>query len=165
MLSFSLDQSTYRDLDPALVAGDYMAWNYFEEFDSAENREFLAQLHERIGPRPATDPMATTYSAVLLWAEAVRRAGSTDLTAVRSVLDRVSVATPLGELRVNPATGHAVKTLAIGQIAGDGRVQVVWHAPKPVEGIPFPETRTRERWEALLARLKQEWGGRWERPQ
>ena len=42
----------------------------------------------------------------------------------------------LGELRVNSATGHAVKTLAIGQIAADGRVQVVWHAPKPVVTWP-----------------------------
>jgi urea transport system substrate-binding protein len=164
-LSFSLDQATYRDLDPAIVAGDYMAWNYFEEFDSPENREFLERLHERIGPRPATDPMATTYSAVLLWAEAVRRAGSTDLTAVRSVLDKVVVSTPLGELRVNAANGHAVKTLAIGQISADGKVQVVWHAPKPVEATPFPESRSREEWEKLLTKLRQEWGGRWERPQ
>jgi urea transport system substrate-binding protein len=47
MLSFSLDQTGYRELDPALVAGDYLAWNYFEAFDSQENRDFLRALHER----------------------------------------------------------------------------------------------------------------------
>jgi urea transport system substrate-binding protein len=165
LLSFSLDETGYRELDPSLVAGDYMAWNYFESFDSPENRSFLQAMRERFGPRPVTDPMATTYSAVLLWAEAVRRAGSFDLAAVRGALDKVMVKTPLGELRVNPANGHAVKTIAIGQIGADGKVQVVWSAPKPVEATPYPETRSREDWEKLLAQLQQEWGGKWQAPQ
>ena len=164
LLSFSLDQTGYRDLDPSLVAGDYMAWNYFEAFDSAPNREFVAAMRERFGPRPVTDPMATTYSAVLLWAEAVRQAGALDLARVRSVLGNVVVSTPLGELRVNPANGHAVKTIAIGQIAPDGKVQVVWSAPKPVEATPYPDTRPREDWEKLLAQLQHDWGGKWEAP-
>ena len=164
VLSFSLDQTGYRELDSSLVAGDYLAWNYFESFDSAENREFLRSLHERFGPRPVTDPMATSYSAVLLWAEAVKRAGALDLAALRTVLGAVTVSTPLGELRVNGTNQHAVKTVAIGQIGGDGKVQVVWSAPKPVEATPFPETRSREDWEKLLAKLQHDWGGKWEAP-
>jgi urea transport system substrate-binding protein len=165
LLSFSLDQTGYRGLDPALVAGDYMAWNYFESFDSPENREFLKEMHDRFGPRPATDPMATTYSAVLLWAEAARRAGSTDVGAIRGVLDKTTVATPLGPLHVNAQNGHAAKTVAIGQIEKEGDVQIVWSAPKAVEATPYPETRSREDWEKLLAKLSSDWGGRWERPQ
>src|SRR5262249_43512876 len=148
LLSFSLDQTGYRDLDPSIVAGDYLAWTYFEGVDSAENREFLGALHERFGPlRPATDPMATSYSAVLLWAEAVRRARSLDPAEVRDALRSVRVSTPLGELRVDATTGHAVKGIAIGQIERDGKVQVVWSAPKAVEATPFPETRSRDAWE------------------
>ena len=164
LLSFSLDQTGYRELDSSLVAGDYLAWNYFEAFDSPENRDFLRALHERFGPRPVTDPMATSYSAVLLWAEAVRRAGSLELAALRSTLGAVSVSTPLGELRVNAANQHAVKTVAIGQIGGDGKVQVVWSAPKPVEATPFPETRSQEDWQKLLTKLQHDWGGKWEAP-
>jgi len=164
MLSFSLDQTGYRDLDPSLVAGDYMAWNYFESFDSPENRDFRKALHDRFGPRPITDPMATTYSGVLLWAEAVRLAGSVEVAAVRGVLDKVVVKTPLGELRINPANGHAVKTIAIGQIGADGGVQVVWAAPKPVGATPYPESRSRADWEALLTKLQHDWGGKWEAP-
>jgi urea transport system substrate-binding protein len=164
LLSFSLDQTGYSGLEPALVAGDYLAWNYFEAYDSPENQTFLRTLHERFGPRPATDPMATSYSAVLLWAEAVRRAGSLDLAPMRAALGDVTVSTPLGELRVSAANGHAVKTIAIGQIGQDGKVQVVWSAPKPVEATPFPETRSREEWEKLLAKLQHDWGGKWEAP-
>jgi len=164
MLSFSLDRTGYRELDPKLVAGDYLAWNYFEAFDSPANREFLSALHERFGPRPATDPMATSYSAVLLWAEAVRRAGSLELAAIRGVLDKVTVETPLGLLRVTPSNGHAVKTVAIGQIGADGSIQVAWSAPKPVEATPYPETRTREEWDRLLVKLQHEWGGKWQAP-
>jgi urea transport system substrate-binding protein len=163
LLSFSLDQTGYRELDPSLVAGDYLAWNYFESFDSQENRDFLRALHDRFGPRPVTDPMATSYSAVLLWAAAANRAGSLELGALRGALGSVSVSTPLGELRVNAETQHAVKTIAIGQIGRDGKVQVVWSAPKPVEATPFPETRSREDWEKLLAKLHHDWGGKWER--
>ncbi len=166
LLSFSLDQTGYRDLDPSIVAGDYLAWSYFEELDSAENRDFLQALHDRFGPlRPATDPMATSYSAVLLWAEAVRRAESLEPAAVRAALNVSRVSSPLGELRIDPATGHAVKGIAIGQIERDGKVQVVWSAPKAALPTPFPETRTREAWEALLSDLQREWGGRWEAPE
>jgi len=56
LLSFSLDQTGYRDLDPSLVAGDYLAWNYFEGFESQENRQFLEALHER---SPADRPQVT----------------------------------------------------------------------------------------------------------
>jgi urea transport system substrate-binding protein len=164
LLSFSLDQTGYRELDPSLLAGDYLAWNYFEAFESQENRDFLRALHDRFGPRPATDPMATSYSAVLLWAAAVRRAGSLEMSAIRSVLDKVSVSTPLGELRVTPSNDHAVKTIAIGQIGRDGKVQVVWSAPKPVEATPYPETRSKEDWEKLLVKLQAEWGGKWNAP-
>jgi urea transport system substrate-binding protein len=164
LLSFSLDQTGYRELDPLLVAGDYLAWNYFEAFESPENAEFLRTLHERFGPRPATDPMATSYSAVLLWAEAVRRAGSLDMAAIRGVLDKVVVKTPLGDLRVTPSNDHAVKTIAIGQIGNDGKVSVVWSAPKPVEATPYPETRSHEEWDGLLAKLQRDWGGKWEAP-
>jgi len=164
MLSFSLDQTGYRELDPALVAGDYLAWNYFEAFDSQENREFLRALHDRFGPRPVTDPMATSYSAVLLWAEAVRRAGSLDIADIRRAFDKVSVSTPLGELRISQTNGHAIKTIAIGQIGTEGKVQVVWSAPKPVEATPYPETRSREDWEKLLTQLQHDWGGKWEAP-
>jgi urea transport system substrate-binding protein len=164
MLSFSLDRTGYRELDPKLVANDYLAWNYFEAFESPANKDFLAKLHERFGPRPATDPMATSYSAVLLWAEMVRRAGSLELGAIRGVLDKVTVSTPLGELRISPENGHAVKTVAIGQIGADGSVQVVWSVPKPVEATPYPETRSREEWEKLLVKLQREWGGKWQAP-
>jgi urea transport system substrate-binding protein len=164
LLSFSLDQTGYRELDPSLVAGDYLAWNYFEAFESQENRDFIHALHERFGPRPVTDPMATSYSAVLLWAEAVKQAGSLDIGAIRGVFDKVHVSTPLGELRVSPTTLHAVKTIAIGQIGRDGKVQVVWAAPKPVEATPYPETRSREDWEKLLAKLQHDWGGKWQAP-
>jgi hypothetical protein len=80
------------------------------------------------------------------------------------VLDKVTVATPLGELRISPSNGHAVKTVAIGQIGPEGTVQVVWSAPKPVEATPYPETRSREDWEKLLAQLQHDWGGKWQAP-
>jgi urea transport system substrate-binding protein len=166
ILSFSLDQTGYTGLDPSLVAGDYLAWNYFEAFESQENQDFLRAFHDRFGPRPVTDPMATSYSAVLFWAELVRQARSLDLASLRRAIGGVAVSTPLGELRVSAPTQHAVKTIAIGQIGHDGKVQVVWSAPKPVEATPFPETRSRDDWEKLLAKLQHDWGGsgKWEPP-
>jgi urea transport system substrate-binding protein len=164
LLSFSFDQTGYRDLDPSVVAGDYIAWSYFESFDSPANKEFLRLLHDRFGPlRPATDPMATSYAAVRLWAEAVRHARSAEPAAVREALKRVKVTAPFGDLRVDGETGHAVRGVNIGQIDHEGKVQLVWGAPRPVEAVPYPDTRSHEAWEKLLADLYREWGGRWER--
>jgi urea transport system substrate-binding protein len=160
MLSFSMDQTTYRELDIGQVEGDYLASSYFESFVSAANQDLIARVHDRFGPRPVTDAMATAYSAVLLWADAVRRAGSVDPQAVRAAVEQASVDTPIGPLLVSH-DGHVAKPMAIAQIGHEGEVQVVWTTPKPLDATPYPDTRTRQAWESLVGSLEKTWGG-WE---
>ena len=160
MLSFSMDQTTYRELDVGQVEGDYLAWSYFESLVSAPNQDLIARVHDRFGPRPVTDAMATAYSAVLVWADAVRRAGSIDPQAVRAAVEQASVDTPIGPLRVS-RDGHVAKPMAIAQIGREGEVQVVWTTPKPMDATPYPDTRTRQEWESFVASLEKTWGG-WE---
>jgi urea transport system substrate-binding protein len=163
MLSFSLDQTTYRELDFGEIEGDYLAWSYFSSVDSPANKELLARVVQRFGPRPVTDAMATAYSAVLMWADAARRARTFDPRAVRAALEQATVETPVGGLRVS-ADGHVPRTVDVAQIGRDGDVQIVWSSPNPIDATPYPDSRTREAWDALVETMRKRWSGTWEAP-
>src|SRR6185436_10753689 len=76
-ISFSIGEEELRHLNPAHMAGDYAAWNYFQSIDSRENREFVQRFRAKYGPqRVVTDPMEAAYVGMKLWAEAVAEAGS-----------------------------------------------------------------------------------------
>jgi urea transport system substrate-binding protein len=55
----------------------------------------------------------------------------------------------------------------MGKIVGDSRIEVVYSSDKLLSPEPFPSTRTRAEWEALLQFLYGQWKGNWvntERP-
>src|SRR5690606_31448147 len=61
-ISFSIEEEELRQLDPADVAGDYAAWNYFQSIASDENTAFINSFRQKYGPqRVVTDPMESAY--------------------------------------------------------------------------------------------------------
>ncbi|MGY3034096.1 urea transport system substrate-binding protein [Bradyrhizobium sp. USDA 4354] len=76
-------------LAPEESDGVIVAYNYFQELDTPKNKEFLARLDASIGKaRPYINGDAFGgYSGVMLWAEAVKRAGSFEREAVTSAFE------------------------------------------------------------------------------
>ncbi len=161
-LSSSISEAELGALEPGEVAGDYVAASYFASLDTPQNKRFLARFGRRFGEgRAVSAAMAAAYTDVLLWAQAVRAAGSADPPAVRSAVTGMSYDAPRGPIRVDPATLHTAQTARVGKVDGSGRLVQVYLSPEPVVPEPFPPGRTLAEWEAFLDGLYKRWGGRW----
>lgn len=164
-VSFSLGETELAQMDAAAMEGNYAAWNYFQSVDSAQNRDFISAYRERFGDEAVTaDPMDAAFTAVHLWASAVRSAGSTDPAAVRRAIGGDGYHSPAGLVYVDAETQHTWKPVRIGRARSDGQFDVVWESDKPVRPMPFPIFRERREWERELEELRVGWGGAWARP-
>jgi urea transport system substrate-binding protein len=160
-VSFSIAETELATIGVKDFVGDYAAWNYFQSVDSEENRRFVEGLRRRTGATTASDPMEAAYLGVHLWARAVHEAGATETMAVLQSLADQSFPAPEGVVYVDAFTHHTWKTVRIGRIRSDGQFDIVWDSRRPVRPVPFPAYRTRAEWEAFLAALFHQWGGRW----
>jgi urea transport system substrate-binding protein len=161
-LSFNVSEEELSGLTPAEVVGQYAAGNYFQSLDLPENQAFLRRVRARLGPeRLVSDPMQTAYTLVHVWAQAVRAAGSDDARAVRRAIKGQHFDSPQGPVTIDPATLHTVQVSRVGRVDAHGHFQEVFLSPRPIPPEPFPASRSRQAWEALLQDLHRRWGGRW----
>jgi urea transport system substrate-binding protein len=164
-ISFSIGEEEVRHLRLSDLAGHYAAWTYFQSIDLAENRMFIERFHHRYGPqRVLTDPMQTAYVGVLLWAQSVSAAGTSDPRLVRREMLSQRRATPAGPLRIDAATQHAYRQPRIGRLRSDGQFDIVWAAEQPLSPRPYPASRSAQDWRALLHDLYTQWGEQWAAP-
>jgi urea transport system substrate-binding protein len=103
--------------------------------------------------------------SVKLWADAVQKAKSLDVPAVRQSMREARMASPDGELRIDATTQHAYKQPRIGRITPSGQFDVVWTAAEPMPPEPYPIERSAEQWLAVLHDLQRSWNGQWVAPQ
>jgi len=173
-ISFSVDENLLQSIGSRQMIGDYAAWNYFQSIPSKKNRDFIANIQKRYGrDRATSDAMEAAYSAVYLWAEAIRksagerpryRAVDADPENIRHAIKNRSFHAPSGMVFVDPKTQHLYKTARIGRIVENGQFQIEWESEAPVRPQPYPIFRTIEAWEDQLAMFKQEWNGQWSAP-
>lgn len=165
VVSFSVSEEELSHLEAETIAGHHAAWTYFQSLESSENDDFVWRFRARHGEdRVTSDPIEAAYSAVLLWAAAVERAGTTSPAAVREALRGLSLRAPSGMIHVDAETLHLWKVPRVGRVRADGQFEVVWSSRTPVRPEPFLGTRTREEWQAHLEGLRSAWGGSWEAP-
>jgi urea transport system substrate-binding protein len=164
-VSFGTVEHELRSLVAHDVAGDYTAWNYFQNIDRPENHEFVRRFQERYGlHRMTSDPVAAAYAGVNLWAQAVQTVGSEDVGAIRLALGGQSFEAPEGLVRIDPHNQHAWRTARLGRFSTDGRIEIIWTSQEPIAPVPYPPSRSRAAWDAWLQGLSQEWGGQWVNP-
>lgn len=167
-VSFSVTEATLDRFGLAgiEIKGDYLAWSYFQSLSTPESQSFVQRFRARYGDqRDVADPMAVAYAGVRLWARAVKEAGSTDTATLLRTMDAQTYAAPEGQLRIDPSTNHAWKVFRMGKVGEAGAVEIVFTSDKAIEPVPFPLTRTRGEWEALVSRLSTGWKGGWSNPQ
>jgi urea transport system substrate-binding protein len=89
--------------DGILIAG-----NYSPEIDTPANKDFLATYKKRYGnANPVHELAVSQYQGIMLWAEAVRKAGSVDHDALIKVLETgLKIEGPAGTVTVEPKTHH-----------------------------------------------------------
>ncbi len=89
--------------------GIMVAYHYSQELDTPANNDFKARWAQAYGDTSAIHEIAVSnYQGVLTWAEAVRRAGSTNRDDVIAALEEgLSIEGPGGTVTIDPQTHHA----------------------------------------------------------
>jgi len=165
VVTFALAEDELRNMPTANVAGDYAAWTYFQSLDRPENQSFVREFKARYGnDRVTSDVIASSYTAVRLWARAVEEAQSSDVRQVRSAMRRQSMDAPEGIIAVDPETQHTWRPATIGRFRPDGQFDIVWSSRTAVRPVPFPITRSRGEWLAFVDGLRAAWDGGWAAP-
>ena len=160
VVTFSIAEDELRSIDHADLVGHYAAWNYFQSIDRAENRRFVAAFKQRYGQdRVTSDVITAAYNSVLLWANAVRETGTTDVHQVRNAMRRQSLDAPEGIIAVDPETQHTWRPVYLAKIRADGQFDIVWSSKVAVRPVPYPITRSRAAWNAFVEELHLRWGG------
>ncbi|WP_406291032.1 urea ABC transporter substrate-binding protein [Embleya sp. NBC_00896] len=138
VLSVSVAEEEVRGIGPGNIAGQPVAWNYYQTTDNARNTEFVAAYKAKYGADKVTsDPMEAGYNSVYLWKAAVEKAQSFDPEAVRKASDGVSIDAPEGKVTIDGATQHVYKTARIGVVQPDGLIKEVWNSGAPVKPDPY----------------------------
>lgn len=164
-ISFSIAEPELGSMKVEDLEGDYAAWNYFMSVETPENRSFVAAYRKRFGAdRVVSDPMEAAWCGVHLWARAVEEAGSAAPADVLDSIRDLGFEGPGGMVYVDHETRHLWKTVRIGRVRADAQFDIVWSSDRPVRPVPFPRTRSRAQWDALLDGLQRGWGGRWAAP-
>ncbi|MEO0434312.1 MAG: urea ABC transporter substrate-binding protein [Cyanobacteria bacterium J06656_5] len=137
VMSVSIAEEEVRTIGPDFLTGHYAAWNYFQTVESAENEKWVSDFKAEYGDdRVTNDPMEAAYIMVYLWKQAVEKAGSTDIAAVREAAYGQVFDAPGGTVTMNP-NHHISKTVRIGEIREDGLFDIVSATDGPVTPIPW----------------------------
>jgi len=146
VVAFSVGEEELRGIDTRPLVGNLAAWNYFESVKNPQNAKFVADwkayAKAKNLPNYATavtnDPMEATYVGIHMWAQAVEKAGSTDVGKVREAMGGQTFKAPSGfTLTMDKTNHHLHKPVMIGEIQDDGQFNVVWKTPEPIRAQPW----------------------------
>ncbi len=159
VVAFSVGEEELRGIDTKPLVGNLAAWNYFESVKNPDNTKFVAdwkayakaQNLPNYGTAVTNDPMEATYVGIHMWAQAVEKAGTTDVDKVRAAMAGQTFKAPSGfTLTMDKTNHHLHKPVMIGEIEDNGQFNVVWKTPEPVRAQPWSPFIPGQRQEAGL---------------
>ncbi|MER5649486.1 urea ABC transporter substrate-binding protein [Streptosporangium sp. NPDC002524] len=138
VLSVSVAEEEVKGIGVDNIAGHPVAWNYYQTTENPANEKFVAAFKAKYGADKVTsDPMEAGYNAVYLWAEAVKKAGSVEVEAVRKAAGGIALERPEGLVTIDGENQHMYKTARIGVIQPDGLIKEVWNSGEPIKPDPY----------------------------
>ncbi|MBD0383469.1 urea ABC transporter substrate-binding protein [Paenibacillus sedimenti] len=140
-MSVSIAEEEVRGIGASVLEGHYTAWNYYQTTDTPENKKFVEAYKAKYGKdRVTDDPIEAGYTAVYLWAEAVKKAGSFDVEKVKTAAKGIEFNSPEGKVTIDGENQHISKTARIGQIQADGLIKEIWNSGQPLKPDPYLKT-------------------------
>ena len=136
VVAFSVGEEELSGIDTEPLVGHLAAWNYFMSADADVNYDFIEKWHAFIGneERVTNDPMEAHYIGFNMWVQAVEKAGTTDVDAVRESMYGLTYPNLTGGTAVMNTNHHLTKPVLIGEIQADGQFETVWQTPGGVIG-------------------------------
>ncbi len=141
VLTVSIGEAEAALMNPKLLAGHMVAWNYLMAVDTKENRAFLADWRAHVGKPDAVanDAIEATLIAFRLWSKAVAAANDPAPDAVRRALHGATARSLTGfDVFVDPLNGHLHKPAFVGRLRGDGKLDIVWRS----SGLVAPDAKS-----------------------
>jgi len=146
VVAFSVGEEELRGIDTKPLVGNLAAWNYFMSVKNPTNTAFIAKYRSwakahnipNADKLVTNDPMEATYVGINMWAQAVKKAGTTDVDKVRAAMAGQSFAAPSGYTLTMDATNHHLhKPVMIGEVRADGQFNVVYKTPTTIKAEPW----------------------------
>ncbi|MGI0490906.1 urea ABC transporter substrate-binding protein [Alkalinema pantanalense CENA528] len=140
VLSFTISEEEVAAIGSEYLMGHYAAWNYFQTLNSEANQKFVKAFHGKYGSdRRLNDPIASAYTAVYLWKQAVEKAGTTkDLEAIRRATIGQTMVSPMGRVTIH-RNHHLSKPFYIGKVRSDGLFNIVYGSTGPIAPVPWSQ--------------------------
>jgi branched-chain amino acid transport system substrate-binding protein len=138
ILSYSFGSGNEHQMLPASDSEGIVApYSYFMEIDSPQNKAWVDRYHKKFGANaPYQNSISMGgYEATMLWAEAVRKAGSAERDAVIKAMEAgASYTGPAGVLTMNGTIHHASRDIFLGQCQnGSFKVLTKWDQQFPAD--------------------------------
>ncbi|CAJ0695506.1 urea ABC transporter substrate-binding protein [Ralstonia sp. 22086] len=145
VVAFSVGEEELRGIDTKPLVGHLAAWNYFMSVKNPVNDDFKKKWAAWVkannlpggDKRVTNDPMEATYVGIMMWKQAVEKAGSTDVDKVRKAMYGQQFKAPSGFTLVMNNNHHLSKPVMIGEVRGDGQFNVVWKTPTVIRAKPW----------------------------
>jgi urea transport system substrate-binding protein len=145
VVAFSVGEEELKGIDTKPLVGHLAAWNYFMSLKNPSNDAFkkkwadYAKAKKLAGADKAitNDPMEATYVGINMWKQAVEKAKSTNVDAVRKAMHGQKFAAPCGYTLEMADNHHLTKPVLIGEVRADGQFNVVWKTPGPIRAKPW----------------------------
>ena len=146
VVAFSVGEEELRGVDTKPLVGHLAAWNYFMSLKNPTNDKFKKEWADYAkakklpgADKPLTnDPMEATYIGIHMWANAVKKANSTDTDKVIAAMAGQTFPAPGGMTATMDMKNHHLhKPVFIGEVQANGQFNVVWKTPAPVVAKPW----------------------------
>jgi urea transport system substrate-binding protein len=137
IMSVIVTEEEVQAIGTDYLKGHYAAWSYFQTVDTPANKKFVEAFKQKYGGnRVINDPMEAAYIMVYLWKQAVEKAKTTELEAVRQAARGQTFDAPEGQVTLEN-NHHLSKFARIGRVGDDGLFEIVYETPSPVKPIPW----------------------------
>ncbi len=137
VMSVSVAEEEVKAIGPSYLKGHYASWNYFQTVDTPANKKFVAAFKAKYGAeRVVNDPMEAAYIAVYIWKQAVEKAKTIELEAVRQAALGQTFDAPEGKVTMENSH-HLSKVVRIGEVQDDGMFKIVYESKGAVKPLPW----------------------------
>ncbi len=147
VMSFSIGEQEVESYNADKIKEHYITTNYFQSLGNSANKDFTRRFQNRYGRhRKIGNAMASSFSAIKLWAQAVTSAKTAEPELVHNFLANQSINSPEGVVTVDIDTGYLWKSVFIGRIQENGSVKSIWKSGRPIKPQPYPISQDKNAW-------------------
>ena len=115
-------------MPPSVAEGITVCYDYLDEVETPANQTFLQQFRSKFGNDYGYigNLGVNEYQGVLLWAEAVKKAGTTDREPVIKALESgLSIEGPAGKVSIDPVTHHCIFDMYLAELGENKKFKIL----------------------------------------